>query len=160
MGFRIQRSTLSVVMLRLLCISTPPSSLTSAAFFGVGVAIRAAVCVAFSLSSRKDSARLPTRKAVYMFCALLYTVLQRPLPETLTHPWPQSRIEGHFCRSRGVRRRQCRRTVRYSKWCCIWAPAAVCMASGRFAWIRASLLLVVASSAPSHIADDQIADGQ
>lgn len=117
------------------------------------------LCRLFSLLTEGFRQAADEESRLHVLCSTVY-LLQRPLPETLTHPWPQSRIEGHFCRSRGVRRRQCRRTVRYSKWCCIWAPAAVCMASGRFAWIRASLLLVVASSAPSHIADDQIADGQ
>lgn len=154
MAFRIQRSTQSVVMLRLLCISTPPAPSRAPPFRRPrGYSCRSHLCRLFSFPHGRipPGCRRGKPSTFYVLCCGVHCPKHTPLA-----PVNASRATfaaAGACAADSI-------SVRYSKWCRIWGPAAVCMASGRFAWIRASLLLEVASSAPSHIADDHTADDQ
>lgn len=117
--------------------------------FGVRVAIRAAaICVAFlSFSPRKDSAwAAGEENRLHFMCFIAASTARN------THPWPPVSCNGS--RATFAAAGACApQTVSLYGTASgrIWVPAAVCtctvcMASGRFAWIRASLLLGVASS--------------
>lgn len=131
-------SAQSVVMLRLLCTSTPPG-LSRAPPFRHPHGCPCRSLWIESLFFLFPHGRIPpgcrSGEPSLTVCSFAACNVRS------THPWPQQRIAGHFCCSRGgahtVRcRRQCPcpcGTV--SEWRWIWAPAAVCMASGRWARI-------------------------